>query len=84
MYEVEHWIDGKVVKGTSGRYADIFNPATGEVQGKVALATKAELDAAVARAAEAQPAWAAVTRERRGRVRLKLAELISRDLDKLA
>lgn len=84
MYEVEHWIDGQVVKGTSGRYADIFNPATGEVQGKVALASKAELDAAVARAAEVQPAWAAVNPQRRARVMMKLAELIHRDMDKLA
>jgi malonate-semialdehyde dehydrogenase (acetylating)/methylmalonate-semialdehyde dehydrogenase len=84
MYEVEHWIDGKVVKGTSGRYADIFNPATGEVQGKVALASKAELDAAVARAAEAQVAWAAVNPQRRARVMMKLAELINRDMEKLA
>ncbi len=84
MYQVEHWIDGKVVKGTSGRYSDIFNPATGEVQGKVALATKEELDAAVARAAEAQPAWAAVNPQRRARVMMKLAELINRDMEKLA
>ncbi len=84
MYEVEHWIDGKVVKGTSGRYADIYNPATGEVQGKVALASKAELDAAVARAAEAQVAWAAVNPQRRARVMMKLADLLNRDMDKLA
>ena len=47
MYEVEHWINGRKVKGISGRYSEIFNPATGEVQGKVALATRQELDAAV-------------------------------------
>jgi malonate-semialdehyde dehydrogenase (acetylating)/methylmalonate-semialdehyde dehydrogenase len=53
MQELSHWIDGKHVKGTSGRFADVFNPATGEVQARVPLASKAELDAAVASSAKA-------------------------------
>ena len=48
MQELTHYINGKHVKGTSGRFADVFNPATGEVQAKVPLASKAEVDAAVA------------------------------------
>ena len=44
MKEIGHWINGKLVAGTSGRFADVFNPATGEQQAKVALATPAELD----------------------------------------
>ena len=51
MREIGHWIDGKEVAGSSGRFADVMNPATGEVQARVALATQAELDAAVASAA---------------------------------
>ena len=47
MKEIGHWINGKMVAGTSGKFADVFNPATGEVQARVALATVAELDAAV-------------------------------------
>ena len=43
--EIGHWINGKLVAGKSGRFTDVFNPATGEVQARVALATKAELDA---------------------------------------
>ncbi len=84
MYEVNHWINGKEVKGTSGRTADIFNPATGEVQGKVALASKAELDAAVAAAAEAQVAWGATNPQKRGRVMMAFVSLLNRDMDKLA
>ncbi len=84
MYEVEHWINGKRVKGTSGRYSDVFNPATGEVQGKVPLASVAELDDAVAKAAEAQAEWAKVNPQRRARVMMKYAQLIERDMDKLA
>ncbi len=61
--EIGHYINGKNVAGTSGRFADVFNPATGEVQAKVALATKDELDAAVAEAAKAQIGWEATTRK---------------------
>ncbi len=84
MYEIDHWIDGKRVKGTSGRYADIYNPATGEVQGKVPLATQAELDHAVARAAEAQKLWAKVNPQRRARVMMKFGALINEHMDRLA
>jgi malonate-semialdehyde dehydrogenase (acetylating)/methylmalonate-semialdehyde dehydrogenase len=56
MEEIGHWINGKHVAGTSGRTADVWNPATGEVQAKVALASTAEIEAAVADAAKAQPA----------------------------
>ncbi len=46
MREVHHFIGGKAVTGTSGRFGDIYNPNTGEIQGRVALATAAELGAA--------------------------------------
>ena len=47
MPDLAHFIDGKRTPGSSGRFADVYNPATGEVQARVSLATKAELDAAV-------------------------------------
>ncbi|WP_343082151.1 CoA-acylating methylmalonate-semialdehyde dehydrogenase [Ostreiculturibacter nitratireducens] len=84
MEELGHWINGKRVKGTSGRFADVYNPATGEVQAKVALASKAELDSAVAEAAKAQAQWAATNPQRRARVMMKFADLINRDMEKLA
>jgi malonate-semialdehyde dehydrogenase (acetylating)/methylmalonate-semialdehyde dehydrogenase len=68
MQEIGHWINGKLVAGTSGRFADVFNPATGEVQARVALATPAELDHAIAEAAKAQVGWAATNPQRRARV----------------
>src|SRR5260221_12303510 len=46
MRTIPHFIGGKEVAGNSGRFSDVFNPATGEVQAKVALANKAEVDAA--------------------------------------
>ena len=82
--ELTHYIDGEHVKGTSGRFADVFNPATGEVQAKVPLASKSELDHAVQVAAAAQPAWAATNPQRRARVMMAMVGLINRDMDKLA
>ncbi len=84
MREIGHWIDGKRVAGTSGRHGDVYNPATGEVQARVALASKAELDAAVASAAKAQAGWAATNPQRRARVMMALVGLINRDMDKMA
>ena len=54
MLEYGHFIGGKTVKGTSGRFGDVFQPMTGEVRAKVALASKAEVAAAVANAQAAQ------------------------------
>ncbi len=84
MRELMHYIDGEYVKGTSGRFSDVYNPATGEVQAKTPLATKAEIDAAVEIAKAAQPAWAAVNPQRRARVLMKAVGLMHRDMDKLA
>ena len=84
MYELEHWIDGKRVKGTSGRFADIYNPATGEVQGKAPLATVEEMNHAVARAEIAQRDWAKVNPQRRARVMMKFGALINENMDRLA
>ncbi|WP_207102215.1 CoA-acylating methylmalonate-semialdehyde dehydrogenase [Paracoccus shandongensis] len=84
MKEIHHWIDGKEYKGTSGRFSDVFNPATGEVQAHLSLATKAELDHAVERAAEAQVKWGATNPQRRARVMMEFVRLINRDMDKMA
>eukprot|EP01031_Cornospumella_fuschlensis_P042141 gene42141-51456_t len=84
MKEIGHWINGKLVAGTSGRFADIMNPATGEVQARVALATVAELNSAVADAAKAQIGWAATNPQRRARVMMAFGALINQHMDKLA
>jgi malonate-semialdehyde dehydrogenase (acetylating)/methylmalonate-semialdehyde dehydrogenase len=82
--EVHHFIGGKSVKGTSKRFGDVFDPNTGEVQARVALASKAEVEAVIANAAAAQPAWAAVNPQRRARVMMKVIELLNRDMEPLA
>jgi malonate-semialdehyde dehydrogenase (acetylating) / methylmalonate-semialdehyde dehydrogenase len=84
MKEIGHWINGKLVQGTSGRFADIMNPATGEVQARVALATVAELNSAIADAAKAQVGWAATNPQRRARVMMAFGALINQHMDKLA
>lgn len=84
MQELTHYIDGQHVKGTSGRFADVYNPATGEVQARVPLASVEEMDRAVQVAAKAQPKWAAVNPQRRARVMMKFVALLNRDMDKLA
>jgi malonate-semialdehyde dehydrogenase (acetylating)/methylmalonate-semialdehyde dehydrogenase len=84
MQDLTHYLNGAHVAGTSGRFADVFNPATGEVQARVPLANAAEMDQAVQFAAAAQPKWAAVNPQRRARVMMKFVELLHRDMDKLA
>lgn len=84
VQQLSHYMNGKLVDGTSGRFADVFNPATGEVQAQVPLASKSEVDEAIAAAAAAQPAWAAVNPQRRARVLMKFVDLLNRDMDKLA
>ena len=84
MKELTHYINGQRVSGSSGRFGDVFNPATGEVQARVPLASKEEFDAAVKIAAKVQPEWGAVNPQRRARVMMKFVDLLHRDMDKLA
>ena len=84
MQELTHYIGGQHVKGKSGRFADVMNPATGEIQAKVPLASNDEMAEAVAVAAKAQVDWAATNPQKRARVLMKFVELLHRDMDKLA
>src|ERR1700756_4946417 len=84
MREIGHFIGGKAGKGTSGRFGDVFNPNTGEVQAKVALAAKSEVEHAIANAQAAFPGWAATNPQRRARVMFKFLELIQTEYDDLA
>lgn len=84
MRQVGHFIGGKHVAGTSGRTADIYQPMDGTVIGKVALASPAEMRAAVENALAAQPKWAAVNPQRRARVLMKFLDLIAQNTDELA
>ena len=84
MYQIGHFIHGKQVPGSSGRTANVYNPATGEVQAQVALANDADLQAAIDSAKSAQPKWAATNPQRRARVFMKFVELLNKHMDELA
>ncbi|MDR7300939.1 CoA-acylating methylmalonate-semialdehyde dehydrogenase [Haloactinomyces albus] len=82
--ELEHFIGGKRVAGTSGAYGDVFDPNTGRVQSRVPLASVEEVRAATANAAEAQREWAAQNPQKRARVLMKFLQLCQDEMDSLA
>ncbi|MBY8916102.1 CoA-acylating methylmalonate-semialdehyde dehydrogenase [Nitratireductor rhodophyticola] len=84
MEDFGHFIGGKHVAGTSGRSQDVMQPMDGTVRCKVALASAAEVRAAVENAKAAQPGWAKTNPQRRVRVLMKFLELVHRDYDELA
>ncbi|MDZ4102648.1 MAG: CoA-acylating methylmalonate-semialdehyde dehydrogenase [Hydrogenophaga sp.] len=81
---IAHYIGGAVAAGSSTRAQDVFNPATGAVTGRVALANTADVVAAVAAAQAAFPAWADTPPIRRARVMFKFLELVNQHRDTLA
>ncbi|WP_420549249.1 CoA-acylating methylmalonate-semialdehyde dehydrogenase [Curvivirga sp.] len=82
--ELFHWINGERVKGKSGRFGDVFNPATGEVTGQCPYASKEEVDAAVANAKEAFEIWSETPSVKRAQVMFKFREIMLREWDNLA
>ena len=84
MRELAHYIGGQAVKGTGGRFGEVFDPATGEVGARVPFADGTEVDRAVAAAKAAFPAWAAVTPQQRARVMFAFRDLIGAHMDELA
>jgi malonate-semialdehyde dehydrogenase (acetylating)/methylmalonate-semialdehyde dehydrogenase len=81
---ISHWIAGKSLSGESGRSAPVHDPATGRQQAGVDLASAAEVDAAVAAAAGAFPAWRATSLSRRAEVMFRLRDLIDANRGALA
>ena len=83
MKNIFHFVDGKEFKGQSKRSADVFNPATGEVQAKVNLSSKSDVDAAIKVASKAFPEWADTPPITRARILFKFKELIEKNSDEL-
>ena len=83
-HAIHHFINGQRSEGTSGTSQDVFNPATGQVTGRVALASAADVDTAVQAAQAAFPAWADTPPIRRARVMFKFLELLNTHKDALA
>lgn len=84
MITLQHFIDGHLSEGRSGRFADICNPATGQRSARVPLACAEELDQAVAAARAAFPAWSATTPLRRARILSRFKELLEHNAERLA
>ncbi|MPV88487.1 CoA-acylating methylmalonate-semialdehyde dehydrogenase [Georgenia ruanii] len=82
--ELTHFVGGRHVSGTSGRFSDVFDPSTGQVQARVPLASADEVAAAIAVSEEAQQVWGAYNPQRRARVLLKFLDLIAKDTPSLA
>jgi malonate-semialdehyde dehydrogenase (acetylating)/methylmalonate-semialdehyde dehydrogenase len=82
--DLSHWISGAPVSGLSGRFSDVFHPATGLVQARVPLASIAEVNAAVASATAAFPDWSSQPPLRRARVLFRFREIFERRIDEIA
>ena len=84
MKTIQSHVGGKLVSGTSGRVSAVFNPATGEKSAEIALASAADVDAAVASAKAAFPAWANTTPLRRARILNKFLRILEERMGELA
>ena len=84
MQRDPHWIDGKPAMPANGRWLDVFDPATREVASQVADGDARDVDAAVAAAQAAFPAWSSLPNSERARWLERLADAIEARLDEFA
>ena len=84
IQKLHHFVGGQKLDGDSGRFGDVFDPALGIVTKHVPLASKGEVEQAIAIAQEAFPAWAATPAGRRAQVMFNFRDLIRSNMDKIA
>ncbi|MCD7060383.1 CoA-acylating methylmalonate-semialdehyde dehydrogenase [Pelagibacterium xiamenense] len=84
METIQNAIGGGKITSNSARKGAVYNPATGEQIAELPLSTAAEIDAAVASAKAAQPAWGNTPPLKRARVMFKFKELLDRHAADLA
>ena len=84
MYTIDHWISGQRVAGTSGKAGPVFNPATGQQQGEVALASVAEVDKAVAGAKETFSTWRSSSLSKRADILFAFRQIVHSRRDEIA
>ncbi len=84
MNRIGHWVNNKVVLGTSGRSGVVFNPATGEQQAAVDFADVSELDTVVAASKAALPAWRSTSLSRRAEIMFRMRELVDANRKEIA
>ena len=83
MNLIEHFVNGKITSGKSGRTGKIFNPATGEQTSEVKLGSKSDLGEAVKIAKKASETWSSKPPIQRARVMFKFKELIEKNSDEI-
>ena len=81
---IQHWIAGRPWERPPERSGEVYNPATGAVTAHVALASPAEVDAAVASAKAALPAWRDTSLAKRVRILFAYRELLEQHKEALA
>jgi malonate-semialdehyde dehydrogenase (acetylating) / methylmalonate-semialdehyde dehydrogenase len=81
---VNHWIDGKPFEGSSDRFGEVFDPATGAVTKRVAFGSAQDVDAAVASATNAFPGWKSTSLTKRVQFLFDFRELLNARKDELA
>ncbi len=84
LTHIQHYVDNKSFAGASTRTQNVTNPATGVVTGRVTLASASDVNAAVASAQAAFPAWSDAAPLKRARIMFKYLELLNANRDKLA
>ena len=81
---ITHWIDGKLSEKTAERHGEVYNPATGDVQSHVALATPAVVDEAVESAWKASQSWRSVSIAKRTKIMFAFRQLVDKHQHELA
>lgn len=84
LHQLHHFVNGEKVAGTSGRFGDVFNPSLGEKSADVPLASKSEVEDAIAVAEAAFPGWAATSVLQRSRVMSRMVHLMYKHQHELA
>jgi len=83
MNLIQHFIDGKILSGSSNRKGKVFNPATGNQESEVILGSKSDLDLAVEKAKKAFESWSNKPPLQRARIIFKFKEIIEKNFDEL-
>ncbi len=84
MKVINHWIDGKAYERTAERHGDVYNPATGEIQARVAFATPSVVDEAVESAARASVSWRSASIAKRTKILFAFRELVDKNKEAIA
>lgn len=82
--QLTHYVGGAHREGASGRYADVYNPSTGQVQAQVPLGSADEVREVITNAAKAQTGWAETNPQKRARVLHRFVDLVNEHADELA